>query len=159
MKFRVNTSGEAYFPDVPADDLGASGNTDLYIQDADGKLGYDSSSIAAKENVRDLDNASWIYNLRCVKYDPIDSSDKDCIGLIAEEVHAAADIPPALISYHHTPITAMRPSPLDGELVETVVGQQRTDQPKCINYSRLVVPLLKEVQRLRIEVDQLKLRN
>jgi len=113
-------------------------NRDLYIDSA-GLIGYVSSVRESKMNITDIDDTSWIYNLKPKSFfyrkknnegnytDETDGERKD--GLIAEEV---VDIHPEL-TYQDE----------DGTL-------------RGVNYSQLIVPLLNEIQRLRKELDELK---
>jgi len=68
------------------DGVGVSG---VPVQvDANGQLGIVVSSIKYKENVKDLENTSKIYNLRPVSYTLInDETHQEKYGLIAEEVN------------------------------------------------------------------------
>jgi len=57
---------------------------------ATGDIGYDASSIRYKTNLRNLTDAdfNWILDLNPQKYDRIDGSAFDEVGLIAEEVQS-----------------------------------------------------------------------
>jgi len=117
-----------WFPAVYGDPIGAT-NRDLYIDDT-GQIGYISSSIRYKENIAPIYSSSWIYDLVPVSYNYIsDPTKRYQEGLIAEEVEK---INPTIVSYN------------ENNEVETV------------SYSKLIVPMLKELQTLRQEIEQLK---
>ena len=99
---------------------------DLYIQ-SDGKIGYVSSSIKHKKNVQDISDVSWLYNLRPVEFDyRVDNS--HAFGLIAEEVDS---------------------------IQRMLVSHDNAGRPETVEYSRLIIPLLKAVQNLRLQVEAL----
>ena len=105
-------------------------NRDLYV-DNTGLIGYVSSSLQYKTNIRDLTKTDWLHDLRPVLFDWKDGSRKDDWGLVAEEVEL---VQPALVSY------------------------AKNGQPETVSYSKLVVPLLAEVQRLRAALTALEAR-
>ncbi len=124
----VLKNGEVYFPDVYTVAVGAT-NRDLYI-DNTGKIGYLSSAKRFKKQIKPMEDISWLYKLRPVNY--VYKSDQKGIkqyGLIAEEVEK---INPLFVSYNK-----------DG-IIETV------------NYSQLITPMLKAIQDLKVENQQLK---
>lgn len=88
----------------------------------------ESSSLRYKENVRDLEDSSFLYNLRPVVYDKKDGNAKDEFGFIAEEVN---DIVPNVVT-------------------------KIEEQADSISYQRLVPALVKEIQNLKKEITQLK---
>lgn len=108
-----------------------SSGRDLYISSI-GELGYISSSIKYKTNVRPMGEFSTaIFALRPVLYDALDGDGKDLVGLIAEDVEA---VMPELVSYDE-----------EGE-------------PETVYYSKLVPLLLNEIIKLKSEVENLKHR-
>jgi hypothetical protein len=115
----------------------SSGSTPLYM-DGSHRISTYSSSIKYKENVADLEDASWIYDLRPVTFDWKDKKRRKAegtrLGLIAEEVYKFA---PNLVWF-------------------------KDDVPDGVNYEWLGVPLLVELKKLRSRVEaletQLKLR-
>jgi hypothetical protein len=113
-------------------------NRDLYI-DNTGLIGYVVSILESKKDITDIDDTSWIYQLKPKSFyyrkkddrdkytDETDGTRKD--GLIAEEVIGV-----------HPELT-----------------YQDEDGTLCgVNYSQLIVPLLNEIQKLRKELDELK---
>lgn len=146
----LGDDGVVTLPTVYDDDIGTE--RDLLIQ-ADGQIGYDSSSMEYKENVRDLDKATSekIYQLRPVLYDRKDGKAKDQMGLIAEEV---VEVYPEFISYKREPVIGIDeslPEPAEG-----ITGYKLTNIPETVNYKKLTVPLIAEIQKLRAELDILK---
>lgn len=127
-------------------------NRDLYI-DNTGLIGYVSSLQAAKTDIQQITDTSWLHNLNPVSFkyrkkdgtgqytDEIDGDIQ--YGMIAEEVEA---VRPDLCFYDDV-------ADLDanGEKTETTHKELRG-----IQYSKLVPVLLKEVQKLRAELNQMK---
>jgi len=134
----VKKNGEVYFPDVYEDGLTGS-YRDLYIG-SDGKIGYVSSSRRYKENIRDMEDVSWLYRLRPVNFVyKKDPSHTLQYGLIAEEVEK---VNPQLVSY------------------------DAQGRPETVTYGMLVIPLLKalqeqqqKIERQQQEIEQLKKEN
>jgi len=94
-------------------------NRDVYV-DNSGKIGYTSSSKRYKENIMDMTNVDWLYELRPVNFtNKADEAKTIQYGLIAEEVEKIA---PQFVSYND-----------DG-------------LPETVSYSALITPLLKAVQ-------------
>ncbi|MCD6565305.1 MAG: tail fiber domain-containing protein [Bacteroidales bacterium] len=132
--FALYSGGELLVPGIY--NTTVSSARDVFV-DSGGKMGYITSSIRYKENIINMENIDWIYNLRPVNFNyKTDETLKKQYGLIAEEVE---DVNPSFVSYNN-----------NGE-VETVL------------YSRLVTPILKalqeqkdEISRLNQEIDKLK---
>lgn len=93
-----------------------------------GQLGTVSSSIKYKENVKDLSGSDIIHQLRPVEFNTKKHPNVKSIGLIAEEVEK---IYPDMCVYQ------------DGELL-------------TVDYSRLSILLLSEVQKLKYDLFMLK---
>jgi hypothetical protein len=104
-----------------------------------GQLGTVSSSIKTKENIEDLEGSEVVYKLRPVSFNYKDHADKSKknIGLIAEEVE---EVYPDMVIKH--------PNPKTGEL-----------EIRTVDYPRLSILLLKEVQGLHDKYNQLSLQN
>jgi hypothetical protein len=146
-------NGDVLMPGTYSDTVGGT-NRDLYIDDT-GKIGYVSSSAKYKKNIRDLENTERVHNLRPVMFDRIDNSAKDEVGLIAEEVE---DVIPEIVSYRRIPIWGKKKSDVGdiNDVEDYIIGWKTTDEVETVRYSQLIVPLLKEVQKLRQEIEQLK---
>ena len=82
-----------------------------------------------KTNIEDLDNSELIYSLRSVKYNWIDLNQDQRIkyGFIAQEVEETL---PNIVNYN--------------------------DYNASLDYIQLIAPILKEVQKLRADVDELQ---
>jgi len=106
-----------------------TGGRDLYAVSS-GKIGYHSSSLRYKENIADMDNITWLYDLRPVNF-TYKQDDQESIqyGLIAEEVEQVND---DFVSYNE-----------DGR-VETV------------SYSQLISPMLKAMQEQQEKIVELQ---
>ena len=130
-------------PEVYNSTVGGT-NRDLYI-DNTGLIGYVSSIRASKKNITTLDSASWLNKLSPVTFNyrkkdkegnyTDDSYSELEYGLIAEEVEK---VNPELVFYD-----------VDSTGKKLLRG---------VSYSKLIIPTLKEVQRLRTENDKLKLQ-
>lgn len=125
-RMTIKNDGAILMPAVYSDTI-TSNVRDLQIDDS-GQLGYVSSSIRYKENISDLVGSERLYDLRPVDFTYKKDGTKSW-GLIAEE---AEEVMPEIVSYNE-----------DG-LVETV------------EYSRLIAPMLAEIQNLKKEVERLK---
>ncbi len=80
--------GEMLSIDTYTKDLNGDTYENLLVRD-DGVFGYDSSTLAKKTNIREIDEStiSWIYNLHPIMYDRKTGPCRDALGLIAEEVN------------------------------------------------------------------------
>ncbi len=128
-RFAIAAGGTITDLQTYSDTVGAT-NRDLYV-DSTGKFGYVSSSRRHKTNIRPLEGASWLYDLRPALFDWKDGSYPDDVGLIAEEVAA---VNPQVVSYN-----------ADGS-------------PETVSYSKLIVPMLAELQALRTRVRSMEER-
>jgi hypothetical protein len=101
--------------------------------DINGYISYNGSSIRFKENVENLSDCSWVYNLRPVTYNWKDQERAKLegrqMGLIAEEVNQQC---PGLVS----------------------LDQQGL--PEGVHYEWLGIPLLVEVQNLQKRIETLE---
>ena len=134
--FKITTTGSITTLPTYSVTVGAT-NRDLYI-DNTGLIGYVSSIRESKTNIEYNPDTSWIYDLKPAEFnyrkkdsegkytDEIDG-DKQ-YGLIAEDVN---EVKPELCYK-------------DGK------------ELKGVNYSKLIPVLLKEIQNLKKEIDNLK---
>jgi hypothetical protein len=121
--------------------IGAT-NRDLYI-DNTGLIGYVSSTLKSKINIKSIINIDWLLKLRPVtfqfrerdeKNNYLDTYDNSLqYGLIAEEVE---EINPDLCFY------------------DEIEGKQEL---RGINYSKLITPMLKLLQEQQNQIDVLKI--
>ena len=105
---------------------------DVYV-DNTGLIGNLVSSARYKEDIENLNDVNWIYNLRPVEYKyKTSTSDNREMGLIAEEV---VDVKPDLVSFNES------------------------GDPETVVYSKLVTPLLKAIQDQKSTIEELKSEN
>jgi hypothetical protein len=127
-RMRIHNNGDVDLnTQVYGSGIGGDTFRDLLIRN-DGRLGVDLSSERYKKNIVDIGDTDWIHNLRVVDFE-WKSNDRKDWGLIAEEVH---EIEPKLVSYND-----------DGT-------------PESVNYSKLNVLLLKEIQNLKKRIEELE---
>lgn len=101
---------------------------DLQIDTA-GRIGTITSSKVFKKNIKDMEDTSWIYDLRPVNF--VYKKDKENTkqyGLIAEEV----------------------------EKVNKDFVFYKDDKPYTVQYSKLITVLLKEIQNLKKQITKMK---
>jgi hypothetical protein len=155
-----SNAGRNVFVTSITDNTTGGSETDLYIDTGTGHIGPASSSLKYKTNIRDVDEAdiAALAQLRVRKFDSIRGPGRDEIGLVAEEV---AETMPRIVRYKTNLIyrDELTTGP-NGEEVTTQVFDhaELTDEPDGVNYSKLIVPMLKEIQMLRAELDELKAR-
>lgn len=123
--FSVQQDGKVYIGS-----LNFSG-TRLIYADSEGLLGTNYSSERFKEDIRNLNDCSWLYKLRPVTFNWKEKTrgPNDSIGLIAEEV------------YSINPQFAW----LDGE-----------GKPEGVHYEWLGIPLLVELKKLRMRIEEIE---
>jgi hypothetical protein len=149
-RLAIDQAGNVYLPDVY--DATVTSSRDLEIQ-SDGKIGYVSSSIDYKENVKDTSEADYLklLSLRPRVYDRVDGSVQGEWGLVAEEVDALNLPIPNLVSYKRIETAATDENGV--EVVEFVEDKQK---PETVNYSRLIPFLLDGLKRQQAEIDAIK---
>ncbi len=110
------------------------------LVDANGQLGTISSSREVKENIRDVEDTSFLYNLNVKNFEYINGTCCDDptdphyglkqkhIGVIAEEV----------------------------ELIKPELVIMQQNGVKTVDYQYLFMSTIKELQKLKLEVDALK---
>jgi len=111
-------------------------NTTQYgplYRNASGQIGYNISALRFKDNISNVEDCSWLYNLRPITFDWKDEQRKQeegrQLGLIAEEVN---ELYPGLVYY-------------DSE-----------GKPEGVHYEWLGVPLIVEMKKLRNRVEALE---
>ena len=140
--WNLNSSGNMICGGVYSATVGGT-NRDVYV-DSTGLIGYVSSTRASKLNIQAITDVSWIHQLSPVTF-YYRAKDKDgnlldeadgpiAYGLIAEDVEG---INSDLCYYDEI---------------------NNNQVLKGINYSKLVIPLLKEVQDLRLKMQTLEAR-
>ena len=113
-------------------------NTTQYgplYRNASGQIGYNTSSLRFKENISDVEDCSWLYNLRPVTFDSKDEQRRQSegrqIGLIAEEVN---------------------------EICPQLVFVDAEGQPEGVHYEWLGIPLIVEMKKLHKRIEALENR-
>ena len=149
-RLSVNSTGTMKNLQTYSDIVGGT-NRDLFVDNL-GVIGYVSSSILGKENIRNYTNTTWIYSLIPRVYDRIGSTTKDEVGLIAEEVEL---VNKDLVSYKQNQEYINCSTDADG-IYSCKLKTSSTNIPETVSYSKLVVPLLTEVQSLKKENELLK---
>lgn len=150
-QLKLDTGGEVYMALAVNDALGNL--RDTYWDSTSGQIGYDSSTIDNKENIRDLTGSERIYQLQPRLYDRTDRPVTDEAGLIAEEANL---IMPEIISYGRDPVYGTMTDPITGEEVQYIESYVTNNEPEAIVNTKLVVYLLKEIQKLEARVTELE---
>lgn len=138
-------------------------NPQVWYDTTTKELSYDTSALKYKENIRDLKDTDWIYKLRPVVFDENGSTGspykrKNMAGLIAEEVEK---VKPDMVFYKPAKKTIrVEKESEDGEkvLVNKEVDDLDNMQLEGVGYQQLIVPMLKEIQNLKKEIEKLKAR-
>lgn len=87
-------------------------------------------SIRYKKNVKTIENASKsIKNLRGVKYDLVDNTKKNELGLISEEV---------------------------AKILPEIVSLDASGRPNEIDYKRITVVLIESIKDILIRIERLE---
>ena len=133
--------------------LATGTGTDLII-DA-GEIKEKSSSLRFKKNIRNVNDSDKLYSLRSVYYDDKDGNNANMGGFIAEEV---ADIDPSLVWFEYNKIYSDPVIDETGVLNRDIVGFEKTDIPKSVNYDAILALAVKEIQNLRARIDILEKR-
>jgi hypothetical protein len=131
----ARSDGDIYMPRIISSNSGSGAGVTFLTINGSGKLiKYTiSSSARYKNNIADIENIYWLYNLRPVNFSyKNDLSGHKEYGLIAEEVEK---INPALVAY--------------GEKGEI----------ESVSYISLISPLIKAVQEQKSMIEELKEEN
>jgi trimeric autotransporter adhesin len=141
-RMRILATGNITLNSVVYGNTVGGTNRNLYIDNVGG-IGGIASIRAAKKNIENISSVDWMYQLNPVTFNyrkkdedgnyTDEAYDHITYGLIAEDTQPIADF---LINYNE--------------------DEDGTKEMKGIEYSRLMVPLLKAIQELKAEVDKLK---
>jgi hypothetical protein len=140
-KFTLRNDGAIFLNSFTYNNTVSGGTRNVFIDNSNA-LGGISSIRASKKNIQEF-NSQWIYDLQPVQFNyrkkdedgnyTEDVFDELTYGLIAEDTALIADF---LINYNDNK---------DG--TKEMVG---------IEYMRLITPMLKAIQELKAEIDELK---
>jgi hypothetical protein len=134
---QVNSDGTVLMPGVYGSTVGGT-NRDLYI-DNTGKLGYLTSTRKSKTNIAPIEDTSWLMNLEPVSFNRrVQASG----GLYTDQAHKNTEF--GLIA---DDAAQVRPEICFNDDFGNLAG---------IHYEQLIAPMLKEIQKLRAEVEALK---
>jgi hypothetical protein len=134
--FGLEATGGVRFTDAYGKTVGAT-NRSLFI-DNTGEIGGLSSTRESKTNIAPIADADWLMSLEPVSYN---RRERDKTGAYTDEYNPSTEF--GLIADDAANI---RP-----EICVFVDGKV-----SGINYEQLIAPMLKEIQKLRAEVDALK---
>lgn len=133
-RIRIGTSGThttCFVQGISEVNIGPSPQVRV---NASGQLGVQFSSLKYKQNVQDLTDTERIYALRPVTFEYKDFPGLPCFGLIAEETF---DVYP--------------------ELACCGTKEKLKANVETVDYEKLYIAMLKEMQKLKVEVDNIKL--
>lgn len=134
---QVNSNGTVYMAGVFGTTVGGT-NRDVYIDDT-GKLGYLSSTRKSKTNIVPIEDTSWLMLLEPVSFNRrIQTSG----GIYTDQAHKNTEF--GLIA---DDVAEVRPEVCFTDDFGNLAG---------IHYEQLIAPMLKEIQKLRSEVEALK---
>jgi hypothetical protein len=140
-RMRILSSGNVRFSSQVYGNTVASPRT-LYIQ-SDGELGGVSSIRESKKNIENVSNINWIYQLNPVSFN---YRKKDEEGNYTEEIYD--EINYGLIAEDTAPVADF--------LINYNDKEDSTKEMVGIEYMRLITPMLKAIQELKAEIEELK---
>jgi hypothetical protein len=132
----LSADGEIKFTSAYSKTVGGT-NRSLFI-DNTGVIGGLSSTRESKANITTIDNADWLMDLEPVTYN---RRKRDSNGNYTNEVYDNTEF--GLIAD-------------DVAIVKPEVCVFADGKVSGINYEQLISPMLKEIQKLRAEVEALK---
>jgi hypothetical protein len=135
MRIYDNT---AWYWDTPQST--ASNHNELQINTSDNKITYLSSLRSHKFNISPLEDVSWIHRLKPSVYQ---GKTMNHDTNTREEINAVK-FDYGLIFDEVEPVN------------KNLCGYDKDDKPTVVIYTSLIVPMLKEIQNLRKELEQLK---
>jgi hypothetical protein len=115
----------------------------LYIESGTGSLGGISSIRASKKNIENVSNINWLYQLNPVTFNYRKKDDK---GNYTEEIH----------DYINYGLIAEDTAPIIDFIINYNEKEDGTKEMAGIEYPRLIIPMLKAIQELKLELDELK---
>jgi hypothetical protein len=140
--FTINSGGYIILSSLVYGNTVSSSPRTLYI-DSVGGLGGISSIRASKTNIQDISNVNWLNQLNPVSFN---YRKKDEEGNYLDEAYE--DLNYGLIAEDTEPIAEF--------LINYRIKEDGTKEMAGIEYSRLITPMLKAIQELSAEVNELK---
>ncbi len=122
-------------------------NRDLYVDNA-GTIGYVSSSLRYKNNVKNINNIAWLYQLRPVSFEYKKYPGAKQEGLIAEEVQ---QVNPAYVSYD----AQGRPETVSyGNLVTPLIQSAKEQEAAIVDMNEEITNIKKQLETLTAGTGQ-----
>jgi hypothetical protein len=154
LRFGNSSSDECYV--LGARNAGSTTTSALYINTTTGQLGLNSSSIKVKENVVDMGDTSWLYDLRPTKFNFKESGEAS-YGMIAEEV---LEVAPDLVYLRPDDTLEEVADDYEPEVWERIEegedGKKYAREVAGIHYDRIIPVLVNELKKLKATVDSLQ---
>jgi len=151
-RLKINRAGgEVYLPEVYSDSVTGR---DLYISSS-GQLGYVSSTLKSKTNIRDAPSLSWVYNVELKQFNyrkKLEVEQED--GSMVEEYTDEADATERL-GFVAEQLAEVIPEELDESFL---YRNPETRELEGIGYSSFIPVLVKLIQDLKKEVNDLNTR-
>ena len=151
-RLKINRAGgEVYLPEVYSDSVTGR---DLYISSS-GQLGYVSSTLKSKTNIRDAPSLSWVYNVELKQFNyrkKLEVEQED--GSMVEEYTDEADATERL-GFVAEQVAEVIPEEFDESFL---YRNPETRELDGIGYTSFIPVLVKLIQELKKEVDELKSR-
>jgi len=153
------TGEEIYFPNLYT--FQTQNYSDLRINPSNGRIAVEKSSKRYKENIKDMEDVGWIYNLRPVNFNlKVDPEKGKAYGLIAEEV---AEVAPEFVFYKDNVIEGVTYSKFISPLIKVVQVQKKSIEnlENQITAQQQQIDELKSqntdnINHLRAEIENLK---
>ena len=142
---RMNISSDGYINlnDVVYGNTVNTSPRTLYIESGTGALGGISSIRKSKKNIENVSNVDWLYELNPVTFN---YRKKDDEGNYTEEIH----------DYINYGLIAEDTAPIIDFIINYNKKEDGTEEMAGIEYPRLIIPMLKAIQDLKAEIDELK---
>lgn len=142
QRIMVGDDGRLLLPYQYSWDITGGTTRTLQVR-SDGLVGYITSLRASKANIESIKSSDWLYKLNPVNFNYRKRDENNIYtdnlhteleyGLIAEEVEA-----------------------INSDLVFYDIKKDGLKELRGVNYEKLIIPLVNEIQKLKAEIDQLK---
>jgi hypothetical protein len=149
-QFAVRSDGIIISPATYSSVVGAT-NRDVYV-DSGGYLGYVSSTRESKDNIKPLDDVSWLSQLQCRTFNRRKrNAQKNANGDVIMFKDGYSN---ELYDETEYGLVFDEVEPINSEIC--FYDDQQKTKPAGVSYSKLIVPLLKKVQQLEAEIKAMK---